>query len=777
MMNSKLAIQKPLVIVLVGILIAFGIFIFSVQESTTNLLNAGFHIFLAFLSGICVAVVWVRNSLSPESTHLRMDLPLSFAVLVHTRGFIVNLFSVIPIENDTIPYLAVFRILEVFLMSILFLIAALDYNKDKNRTHLLHSKTVAFSIITIAYFIYAFATIFLLLVISRNILYFLALSLFLLTICCAIVAFAKWNETENNLKIWDSNGIPAGAFLVCLSTIPALVSVLEPSSIWFYSTTLLVAAIYIIALSIFIPQLREIGVNRKLASIITQALLMIILIPFIITLIAGAWSTAFEVVSPEAYTIIHGGAAFLSGLMAMMIYSSRKEKIDWSTALLVIVFLSWCVIEANLAMFAVINYSVGGTHPLLPYLLGSAVSVVIITQLLSWESKSNIERPVKHTPLVFASSAIAIWIFVWTGEFVQNNLVNAGFVQFGSPLITTFQLTLSIVLIIEFTGLFFLYLNKNKGQITADQLALGFLALWIVPIILKGLFLDWTLGWWAAEIVLLSGLLVGPSLIGVQYMQAVNDVKTAYVRSSLYADILMHDMSNCHQGIRLSVESLDNTEVSQEFRAVLTQDALYGLDRASELIWNVRLLNKLENSDNASYVKEDLLVAVKDGIIEAERITKYSGVALEIENSLENHIVYADEYLPKVFMHLVRNAIQYSRGTPEVIVKVKPIVQENNLYFRVFIIDSGSGINNETRERLLHRYSGSVFGTGLGLSVVYELTKLYGGTIEIQNRNPMDYTKGSIFVITLPSVFAIKHNSSKIGIRGSTEKERMKKLC
>ena len=41
-------------------------------------------------------------------------------------------------------------------------------------------------------------------------------------------------------------------------------------------------------------------------------------------------------------------------------------------------------------------------------------------------------------------------------------------------------------------------------------------------------------------------------------------------------------------------------------------------------------------------------------------------------------------------------------------------------------------------------------GTGLGLSVAKTLTEVFGGSIAVEDRVPGDYSKGSVFIITLP---------------------------
>ena len=42
-------------------------------------------------------------------------------------------------------------------------------------------------------------------------------------------------------------------------------------------------------------------------------------------------------------------------------------------------------------------------------------------------------------------------------------------------------------------------------------------------------------------------------------------------------------------------------------------------------------------------------------------------------------------------------------------------------------------------------------GTGLGLSVSKTLTEVFGGTIKVEDRVPGEYSKGTVFIVTLPA--------------------------
>ena len=92
---------------------------------------------------------------------------------------------------------------------------------------------------------------------------------------------------------------------------------------------------------------------------------------------------------------------------------------------------------------------------------------------------------------------------------------------------------------------------------------------------------------------------------------------------------------------------------------------------------------------------------------------------------------------------MLLNAIYYSpnKGTLEIINS-----QENN-YMIISISDSGPGIKKNDQGKIFQPfYTTKISGSGLGLSIVYNIIKAHKGTIEFYNRSP----QGACFEIHLP---------------------------
>ncbi len=124
-----------------------------------------------------------------------------------------------------------------------------------------------------------------------------------------------------------------------------------------------------------------------------------------------------------------------------------------------------------------------------------------------------------------------------------------------------------------------------------------------------------------------------------------------------------------------------------------------------------------------------------------------------VSNVDMNVYVHADEnLLLQVFNNLISNAIKFTKPGGSIEVSAKPVPEKNSVEFCV--ADTGVGIKPEDMEKLFRVDSKFTLegtagekGSGLGLSLVYDIVKKHGGEIWVKSK----YGKGSRFYFTIPA--------------------------
>jgi signal transduction histidine kinase len=304
----------------------------------------------------------------------------------------------------------------------------------------------------------------------------------------------------------------------------------------------------------------------------------------------------------------------------------------------------------------------------------------------------------------------------------------------------------------HFINLGVITVRITKSLENAEVIAISLLALRIIPNILKGNFDDYSAGWWAAEIILLAGSIIGPAIFGALYLRSTTRAEREKRKATLYSDLLVHDITNYHQAIQMTLDLLEYKQMSDSMKKQAIEDAVLSLRRADHLVRNVRNLGKSEAIEETLIEPVELITCIKQAFNEALLVSSSEQAEFNIDVSESQCFVMANTLLVDVFLNLFRNAIQYSPNEKRIDIEVEKRIQDNKTWWQTRVIDYGQGIPPEKKNTLFQRYMQGASGTGLGLSVVSSLIESYDGSIHVEDRIPGDYSKGTVFVVNLHAV-------------------------
>ena len=210
---------------------------------------------------------------------------------------------------------------------------------------------------------------------------------------------------------------------------------------------------------------------------------------------------------------------------------------------------------------------------------------------------------------------------------------------------------------------------------------------------------------------------------------------------------IAHEINNPVNNISLILESLieDGADIDEAERGKLYQDAMDQADRTSEIVKNL-----LEFSRASHPRQEEVdLEAVVDNtarLLHNELLLNGIKYSKQVQTRLPR--VRLDKGgLQQVLLNLFMNSIQAMDRGGELMVKIG--LADNPDEARIDVIDNGPGIPSE--------YLGQIFdpffttkkegvGTGLGLSVSYNIIKKNKGHLEVESQPG----QGTCFSIFLP---------------------------
>ena len=122
---------------------------------------------------------------------------------------------------------------------------------------------------------------------------------------------------------------------------------------------------------------------------------------------------------------------------------------------------------------------------------------------------------------------------------------------------------------------------------------------------------------------------------------------------------------------------------------------------------------------------------------------------IALERSGDAQLIGSDTLIYRLVFNLVENAIRYSR--PDTAVRVSTCEEGGCVILRVE--DSGPGIPEQFKESIFQPFfrvdssrSREYGGVGLGLSLVWEIAALHGGTVEVEASS----ADGTVMRVKLP---------------------------
>jgi signal transduction histidine kinase len=245
----------------------------------------------------------------------------------------------------------------------------------------------------------------------------------------------------------------------------------------------------------------------------------------------------------------------------------------------------------------------------------------------------------------------------------------------------------------------------------------------------------------------------------------------SYVRSNLHS--LKQEWSGLHSKLQPAEPGTENAQGRLEECEDLIEESLEGVERTISIVRDMQELAHSGGSDRSRWERSEL----KDLLEGAFRITsaRASGsIRFEHSHGEVPACHCSPNQLRQVFVNLIVNAIQAVAETsgPG---RIRLSTDFENGHAVARVQDDGPGMSEETRGRLFDPFftTKSVGeGTGLGLSVSYEIVRSHGGEIRVHS----EPGAGATFEVRLP-IDPPEANDAALADVGNTREASRSSRC
>jgi PAS domain S-box-containing protein len=224
-------------------------------------------------------------------------------------------------------------------------------------------------------------------------------------------------------------------------------------------------------------------------------------------------------------------------------------------------------------------------------------------------------------------------------------------------------------------------------------------------------------------------------------------------RKSAFLASLAHELRNPLAPIRSSIELLQRMPANDDPRIARAQDIIERqCARLAELVDDLLDLSRID-SGNIQLKRErvDVGQAVERAVARHAAVIRDRRQQLEIDVPRERLRVVADpDRIVQVIGNLVGNASKFT--PPSGRLRVAAALRDQHV--EIVVADNGPGIEAAIQPQLFDLFDRSAAsrgkssqGLGTGLALVSRLTRLMGGSVDVQSEGA---GKGSVFTIRLP---------------------------
>ncbi|MHA2397158.1 MAG: PAS domain S-box protein, partial [Candidatus Thorarchaeota archaeon] len=205
-----------------------------------------------------------------------------------------------------------------------------------------------------------------------------------------------------------------------------------------------------------------------------------------------------------------------------------------------------------------------------------------------------------------------------------------------------------------------------------------------------------------------------------------------------YLDLLSHDIANQLQVIMTSTGLLKE-EVPPSYIDDARKDIFDAVERCN------RLITKVKRAAQIRYIplsRIDATPVLKEKIKVLERVY---GAKVHVKGVKNRLLVEADVLLGEMIWNLLENA---ARHNPKEEKQVWVTCEEKDGSCSLVIADDGPGLSDMRKKTL---FTERTHGGGVGITLVSQMIRKYGGSIDVQDRVLDEPAMGTKFIINLRS--------------------------
>jgi len=526
---------------------------------------------------------------------------------------------------------------------------------------------------------------------------------------------------------FDSNRLTVAYLLLAAATVVHMLILKAPWSLWVISMCLMAIGFIVAVVATGYPFLMDIGIRSRFAYAISAAMAIVVVAPFAVAHLVEAYVRIGVVVDVGATTLIHLGAATLAAATAYALYAKTRQKPVSYIVPITLLLFSWSAAEADVVVSRLLPMYVL-EESFVPYIIGCIVALLGLTIAVRRTLRPT-ETGAPLSRRAYAAAFLAFGLFLAVGEFVMWQMTPAAPEIVKAPLGEAIILSLSLVSLFMLIRLVMLIVGVSGGRFTFDTVGSGTAALWVVVLILKANFSDFTPGWWAAELIILGAVTAFPLALLYMYLNETKQASDLRERATLYTGFVSRAVLSHHRKAMDSLGAISMDSHVSEAGLKAVSQTMEDISRADELTRFIATLVVSERFSPQNLEPVDLIDSVKSAFDRLACTADTSCTQLQLNTKVGECYVLANSLMVDLFENLFSGVHTRIGAAKTILVDVQKTMRETKPFLTAHIVFNLPPEEADRKRDLFARYTVGDFLGVDELAYAKRLTLLYGGSI------------------------------------------------
>jgi hypothetical protein len=544
----------------------------------------------------------------------------------------------------------------------------------------------------------------------------------------AITTFKK----KPTLTTHDSKRLGLVFTLLAGSSILHTLILPSPSILWMVSIEITGIAFFIAVVATGYPFFIDIGIEEKTAYRIVIMIGALVFFPFLFAYFVETLVPFESFVDIGATLLIHLAGTVLASAAAYALFERTKNRFEYSYVPIIYLLITWAVTEAAIVSshFTPIYGTVSESN--VPYIFGTAISAIILTISI----KRILAPPTDRSRLTSGKPYI-LWIFILVililiGEYVRILFLNFLAISFLNMLSKAILLGLSYVTLFAFLNYFILIAGVSGGEISLDTMTASLSALWVIIVILKSNFTDWTAGWWAAEAVIAIAVTILPLVLLRMYLFNIQRKGDIEQQAALYSQFLSTSIVSLQSTVIDSLESVSMDPTLSDTRLESISKALAEIARANEFAKHMESIIVGDRFTPDLVESIDLVDVIMNGLTKLTDREQSFTPLVYMNKKKGEAFVLANDLLLDAFQSVFGGILKRIGKMDLINIEISSKKDNTQRFWTSQITIEVESAEAQQKKALFDRYTKGDYSEVLEFAYARRLVQLFGGSVHYE---------------------------------------------